>query len=136
MAARFLAGTAALGLAALAATPATAQQIYYEDGEYLYAAPAPVMAQDAVVSQPRDDAPSVIYQDGVAYERVEPRIGARRVIASRNAPVQQPAPQQIILPAPQASYAYPAYAPVTYAAAPQVQPYVVAARSIPAQGYG
>jgi len=135
MAARFLSGTAALGFAALAASPALAQQIYYEDGEYLYAVPAPAMAQDAVVSQPVE-APTVIYQDGVAYERVEPRIAARRVIPSRDAPVQQ-APQQIILPAPQSAYAYPAYVPVTYAPAPQEQvTYVVASRSIPANGYG
>ncbi len=134
MAARPLTSAAALGVMALVATPAAAQQIYYEDGDYLYAVPAPVEAQDAVVSQPVET-PTVIYQDGVAYQRVEPQSTARRVIPSRTAPVQQ-APQQIILPAPQPAYAYPAYAPVTYAPAPQGQPYVVASRSIPANGYG
>ena len=135
MAVRFLAGTAALGLAALAASPALAQQIYYEDGDYLYAVPAPVTSQDAVVSQPVD-APRVIYQDGVAYERIDNRPAAQRIIPARSAPPQE-VPQRIILPAPQASYAYPGAGPVVYAPSPQVQPtYSVAARSIPASGYG
>lgn len=135
MAARFLAGTAALGLAASAASPALAQQIYYEDGEYLYAVPASVMDQDAVVSQPAES-PSLNYDDAVAYETVQPRVTAQRVIPARPAPTQY-APQQTILPAPQAGYSHSASAPVVYVASPQVQPtYVVASRSIPANGYG
>lgn len=135
MAARFLAGTAVLGFAALAASPVAAQQIYYEDGEYLYAVPAPVMAQDAVVSQPVE-APGVIGDDGVTYQASDTRVTAQRVIPARNAP-QQYAPQQIILPAPQPAYGGPAYAPIIYAPSRQAQaPYVVASRSIPAGGYG
>lgn len=135
MAARFLAGTAALGLATLVAAPAAAQQIYYEDGEYLYPVAAPAMAQDTVVTQ-SVDAPRVIYREG-AYEPDEPRIAAQRVIPSRDPQVREAAPQ-IILPTPQATYyAQPAYAPVIYTQIPQGQPaYVVASRSIPANGYG
>lgn len=135
MATRLLLGTVALGCAASAATPVAAQQIYYEDGEYLYAVPAPVMARDAVVSQPVETTVP-IDDDEVIYETAEPRIAARRVIPSRDAPVQRATPQ-IILPAPQPTYAYPTSAPVIYSQAPQGQTgYVVASRSIPANGYG
>ncbi|OBX19987.1 hypothetical protein A9995_05475 [Erythrobacter sp. QSSC1-22B] len=99
MAARFLAGTAALGLAALAASPVAAQQIYYEDGDYLYPIAAPATAQDEVANQ-SVDAPRVIFREG-AYQPEEPRIGAQRVIPSR-APQARAAAPQIVLPAPQA----------------------------------
>lgn len=134
MAARLLTSAAALGAMALAASPAVAQQIFYEDGEYLFAVPAPVMAQDAVVSQ-AVEAPSVTGEDGVTYNPSD-TVTAQRVIPARNAP-EQYAPQQIILPAPQPAYAGPAYAPIIYSPSRQAQaPYVVASRSIPAGGYG
>jgi hypothetical protein len=139
MTTRLLAGTAILSFAASFAAPVAAQQIYYEDGEYFYAVPALVSAQDTVVSQPVEvPAPSYdvpVYDDEVSYDPMEPRIAARRVIPSRDATAERTVPQ-IILPAPQPTYAYPAYLPATYAQAPQGQTgYVVASRSIPANGY-
>ena len=127
-------GTAGALMGAMG-TSASAQHIYYEDGDYLYAAPAPVAAQNDVVTQP--------LETGVP---VTPT--AQRTIPMRSRPVvQQTPPQsqpQIVMPAPSAyPQGYPAPQYTTYYTAPgypaqsytyasqNYAAYPTAARSIP-----
>ena len=97
---RFLAATALS--AAMLAAPAAAQQIYYEDGGYLYAVPAPA-AEPVVVTE---------------YAPAQP-VTARRVIPARTAPAQP----QVIVPAyTPVAHAAPAYGYATAPAAPAYAP--------------
>ncbi len=112
--------SAAAAAAAMFCTPASAQQIYYEDGDYLYAVAAPPGMQDDVVTQ-------TVVSPVAGYPT------AQRVIPARTAPVAQVGTVPVIVP-PATGYGYrtPEY-PVNYSA-PAYAAYP-AARSIPAR-YG
>ena len=106
----FLAATAIAG--GCLASPAAAQELYYEDGAYLYAVPAPagetVVVTEIETVEPNETIETVETVETI--ETVEP-VTARRVIPARAAPAREP---QVVVPAytPTGEYAYstpPAY---------------------------